>query len=225
MKAKETKKKPASEPEKKEDSRKYRIGRIAALGSYNAPALIQTFGQGTYGEMEIDGALDGLKLLNGDVEKGDIHRLERMLAEQAVSLNTIFTAMARRAWRAEKLQQLEIDMRMALKAQNQCRATIDTLAQIKSPRHTVITKQANISNGPQQVNNTLNQASQPESKTSENSETSQNKLLRHEQAEATYMDTGTASKASGDNPAMAAVDTIHRAKNRAGQSQSIEQRT
>jgi len=211
MKAKETKKKPAPEPEKLEDSRKYKIGKMAALGIYDSPSLIQAFGQSVYGEFELEGALNGLKPLNDEVKKGDFKRLEIMLADQAVSLNTIFTAFARRAWNAGSIPQLEINMRMALKAQNQCRATIDTLAQIKNPRQTVITKQANISNGPQQVNNTLNQVSEPEGKISENSETSQNELLSHEQAENPYMDTGTASKASGDNPPMATVETIHRA--------------
>ena len=223
MKAKETKKKPAPELKKKEESREYMTGQIAAFGLYNAPALIKTFGESVFGKIELEGAENGLKTLKDEVENGDLHSLERMLAEQAVSLNTIFTAFARRAWNTTSLKQIEIDMRMALKAQNQCRATIDTLAQIKNPRHTLITKQANISNGPQQVNNTLNQPGQPESKIAENLETAQNKLLSHAE-ENPYMDTGTARKAGGDDPAMATVDTIHRAKNRSGQSKNIPER-
>jgi len=208
---KAAKKKPVPEPEKLEDSRKYKIGEIAALGTYDSPSLIQAFGQSVYGEFELEGALNGLKPLNDEVKKGDLKRLEILLADQAVSLNTIFTAFARRAWNADRIPQLEINMRMALKAQNQCRATIETLAQIKNPRHTVITKQANISNGPQQVNNTLNQISEQESKIPENSETNQNKLLSHEQAETPYLDSRAALKASGDNPPMATVETVHRA--------------
>ena len=43
--------------------------------------------------------------------------------------------------------------RLALKAQAQCRATIETLTLIKNPT-TVFASQANIAHGPQQVNNT-----------------------------------------------------------------------
>jgi hypothetical protein len=43
-------------------------------------------------------------------------------------------------------------MRLALKAQSQCRATLETLATVKNPP-VLFAKQANIANGPQQVNN------------------------------------------------------------------------
>jgi hypothetical protein len=43
-------------------------------------------------------------------------------------------------------------MRMALKAQAQCRATLETLATIKNPS-VVFARQANIAQGPQQANN------------------------------------------------------------------------
>jgi hypothetical protein len=43
-------------------------------------------------------------------------------------------------------------MRLALKAQSQCRATLETLSAIKNPP-VVFARQANITNGPQQVNN------------------------------------------------------------------------
>lgn len=46
-------------------------------------------------------------------------------------------------------------MRLALKAQGQCRATLETLANLKNPP-VVVARQANIANGPQQVNNTMN---------------------------------------------------------------------
>lgn len=42
---------------------------------------------------------------------------------------------------------------MALKAQAQCRATLETLAEIKNPQPTAFLRQANIAYGPQQVNN------------------------------------------------------------------------
>lgn len=42
---------------------------------------------------------------------------------------------------------------MALKAQAQCRATLEALAEIKNPRPVAFVKQANISGEHQQVNN------------------------------------------------------------------------
>ena len=45
-------------------------------------------------------------------------------------------------------------MRLALKAQSNCRATAETVAFIRNPR-TVFANQANISNGPQQVNDAI----------------------------------------------------------------------
>lgn len=42
-------------------------------------------------------------------------------------------------------------MRLGLKAQDQCRHTLETLAVMKNPP--VFARQANIANGPQQVNN------------------------------------------------------------------------
>jgi hypothetical protein len=44
-------------------------------------------------------------------------------------------------------------MRLALKAQRQCRATIETLVMAKNPAPVTFVKQANVAHGPQQVNN------------------------------------------------------------------------
>lgn len=49
------------------------------------------------------------------------------------------------------VDQIDKFTRLALKAQSQCRATLETLAVIKNPP--VFARQANIANGPQQVNN------------------------------------------------------------------------
>lgn len=87
--------------------------------------------------------------------RGDLAGLEQMLAAQSVSLNSIFIELARRAAlnMGEHLGATESYMRMALKAQAQCRVTVETLAEMKNPHPVAFVKQANISNGPQQVNN------------------------------------------------------------------------
>jgi hypothetical protein len=52
----------------------------------------------------------------------------------------------------EYIKAADTYLRLALKAQSQCRATLETLATIKNPP-IVYARQANIANGPQQINN------------------------------------------------------------------------
>lgn len=199
-------------PKEKQEPRGEMLGRMAALGIGYAAGTVRDYSRFTYGpETHETGVNKGLETIHEGIKSGNIRFLECMLADQAISLNAIFNDLARKAVVNDSFKQLETCLRLALKAQNQSRATIDTLAQIKNPRHTVITKQANISTGPQQVNNTLNQITEPERKISENSETGQNKLLSHEEAERPYMDTRTEGQTSGDNPAMATVEKVNRA--------------
>jgi len=90
------------------------------------------------------------------VQSGDKKFLESMLLSQSVTLNSIFAEMARRAAlnMNGNIQATETYMRMALKAQNQARSTLETLSAIRNPP-IVITKQANITTGNQQVNNVM----------------------------------------------------------------------
>ena len=86
--------------------------------------------------------------------------VEAMLYGQAVTLETIFTSLARRATSQEYLKQFQAYLGLALKAQAQCRATLEALAEIKNPRPVAFVKQANISGGHQQVNNGVQPAQQ-----------------------------------------------------------------
>ncbi|QZA77289.1 hypothetical protein K4H28_13510 [Deefgea tanakiae] len=87
---------------------------------------------------------------------GDLKLAEITLAAQMQTLDSLFNLMTQRALNnigQHNLDTTERYMRMALKAQSQCRATIETLAEVKNPRVAVFANQANISNGAQQVNN------------------------------------------------------------------------
>ena len=74
---------------------------------------------------------------------------------QATTLNALFHSLA--GWALNHVKEggnpayFETCMRLALKAQSQSRATNETLAEIKNPP-VVFTRQANIVNGPQQIN-------------------------------------------------------------------------
>ena len=94
------------------------------------------------------------------VQAGDMQPVEAMLYGQAKTLETIFTSLARRATSQEYLKQFQAYLGMALKAQAQCRATLEALAEIKNPRPVAFVKQANISGGHQQVNNGMQPAQQ-----------------------------------------------------------------
>jgi hypothetical protein len=54
----------------------------------------------------------------------------------------------------DQIPGFDANMRMALRAQSQCRATIETLAAIKNPP-IVYARQANVTTGPQQINNSM----------------------------------------------------------------------
>ena len=88
-----------------------------------------------------------------NVQAGDMRPVEGMLYRQAKTLETMFTSLARRAANNDGLKQFQVNLTLALKAQAQCRATLEALAEIKNPRPVQFVKQANMTTGPQQVNN------------------------------------------------------------------------
>ena len=105
------------------------------------------------GEVDLAKLLEGQREQFKKVQAGDMQPVEAMLYGQAKTLETIFTSLARRATSQEYLKQLQAYLGLALKAQAQCRATLEALAEIKNPRPVAFVKQANISGGHQQVNN------------------------------------------------------------------------
>lgn len=121
--------------------------------SVNAAAVAVEYLKQPFGDEQDMGALvDCLSGSVKDVWAGDMRRAEAMLYGQATALQAIFTNLARRANSQEYLKHMETFMRLALKAQSQCRATLETLATIKAGP-AIFARQANIAHGPQQVNN------------------------------------------------------------------------
>lgn len=118
--------------------------------------LVTRFNQALPKDMlDLTECMNAIKAAVGEVQAGDLRAGEALLTGQAMALNAIFSEMARRAAMnmGEHLGATEAYMRLALKAQNQCRATIETLAAMKNPP-IVFARQANINNGgQQQVNN------------------------------------------------------------------------
>ena len=94
------------------------------------------------------------------VQGGDMSHPEAMLINQAAALQALFVRLAERAVEQSHMPNLEGFMRLALRAQSQCRATLETLAAIKNPP-IVYARQANVTTGPQQINNGTAAPSRP----------------------------------------------------------------
>ena len=86
------------------------------------------------------------------VNNGDLSHAEQMLAAQATALQTLFARLTERAMEQTTMPNIEGFMRLALRAQSQCRATLETLATIKNPP-VIYARQINQTTGPQQINN------------------------------------------------------------------------
>jgi hypothetical protein len=142
---------------------------------------------------------------------------ETLLTSQAFALDAIVMCLARRAqMNMDKyIDATDRSMRLALKAQGQCRATLETLANLKNPP-VVVARQANIANGPQQVNNTVNNADGNfEGNThvparADNLKSEQNELLEDKSHEKERVDFGTSGATVSRDPALATVGDIHR---------------
>jgi len=121
--------------------------------SLNAAVLIGQSSKAIYGEETISNLTDVLdKIVNKVTKENDLSHCEEMLIGQAEALQSIFTALSRKALNQEYLKHYDILLKLALKAQSQCRATIETLATLKNPP-VIFAKQANIAQGHQQINN------------------------------------------------------------------------
>ena len=106
-----------------------------------------------FGETSLNRLVEDLGKQCELASQGDLKRAEAQLAAQAHTLDTVFHSLVRRATTAEYLSQFEAYLRLGLKAQSQCRATLEALALLKNPPPTTFVRQANVAHGPQQVNN------------------------------------------------------------------------
>jgi len=137
---------------------------------------------------------------------GDLSHGERMLFNQAHALQAMFVNLAERAQHQTYLPQIQCLMTLALKAQAQCRATLQTLAEVKSPKSATFVRQANIAHQ-QQVNNGTARPHDLRSRAREAEPPSSNELLedKSHDAQSIGMDTGKTRPASGADPQLATV--------------------
>lgn len=183
------------------------LARVALRPSVRAAITAQAYSK-QFGELELTALVDELASQSSAASKGDMARPEAMLMSQAHTLEAIFHELVRRAGlnMGEYLSAAETYMRLGLKAQSQCRATLETLAAIKNPSPVTFVKQANVAHT-QQVNN----GAVPEASRARESENQPNKLLEQQPNE--WMDSGTAQAPVGADSALATVGTVHGSDN------------
>lgn len=172
----------------------------------------QRFAKGMFSDLvSYEDAMTAMIIKANRVMKGDLTDCETTLAVQAASLDAIYNALSRKAFANlnGNLQAAETCLRLALKAQGQCRATLQTLAEIKNPRPVAFVKQANIAQGHQQINN-----SEP------GSEPARTRKTRTQSSKRTIgdgnhgprLDTRKTRPASGIDPQLETLGTVDRAE-------------
>jgi hypothetical protein len=197
-------------------SRERAIAELALNPVMANASTARTFAKSTYGTIDLTESLSVMREKAERVKAGDLTEAEVTLMAQAVALDAIFTELARRAAlnMGEYMSATETYLRLALKAQSQCRATLETLAEIKNPRAVAFVKQANIAHGAQQVNNGV--STPADTSRTEKSANPSNELsgASHE----LLPDTRTPAHAGAVNPQLETVGAIHGAAHTSGQS-------
>lgn len=181
---------------------------MAVHGMAQNAMTMKAFASPGLGELSITDCCEALEELGAAANGGDLKNAEQMLVAQAAALNAIFNEMARRSGQnmGTHTSAAEMYMRLAFKAQSQCRTTIETLAEMKNPP-VVFARQANITSGPQQVNNGVStQAAKTVSPP--------NELLEDVSNERNGMDAGATRAAGRTDQELATVGAVNRAAKR-----------
>ena len=174
------------------------LAEFQSKSEFLSTAVIESFNVGLGEDFDFQSAMQVLEKTTQQIKSGDLSKIEQMYISQAVALEAIFTKTIRKAGAAEHLPQYQAHMHLALKAQNQSRATLQALVQLKQPSNTQFIKQANIAQGHQQVNNLA-----------EKNITPQNELLEDIHGNS-HLDTGTTTAPKGIDTALEALDKVHR---------------
>lgn len=182
-----------------DDNRSEKLAAMATAGAFTAATMHIYAGAGE--ALGVTELLAAMRKAGDETVAGDMGRFERVLTHQFLTLDALFNNLAQRSGRQDSFKGIEVLMRLALKAQSQARATAETLALMKNPMPYI--RQANIANGPQQVNNGQSATG------AGNFQTEPNKLLEADHGE--RLDFGAQAAAGRGNQALEAVGAVHRA--------------
>lgn len=180
------------------------VAKMAIQADLSGAVAMKNYLEPLYNSQNIDVSSLHLALRAevGRVRAGSLEPVEEMLFSQAHALQAIFSGLAEKAARCTNSDHYEMYLRIALRSQAQCRATLQTLAEVKNPPM-IWAKQANVVNGQQQVNvGTPAPAREAEPK-----------VVKNELFEGSHheerMDPGTPCQAGTGNPAMEAMAAVN----------------
>lgn len=183
------------------ETKSQKIARAVLTPENQSAAVLM--GSRMFGNADINDVASELKRLTAAVHSGDMTRAESMLVAQAHTLDLLFAKLASQALSADYPPDLETYLRLALKAQNQSRATWQTLAELKAPKQIAFVQQANIGNQVQ-----VNNEAQKKPARTRKSRKPQNELLEVEHGE--RLDTRATGAAGRADPAMATLEQLDR---------------
>jgi hypothetical protein len=172
-----------------------------------AATLICAYGQrkGRYA-LDADALVSELKKHEEAVNSGDLSRAEAMLIAQAHALDSLFGTLARAAAVQTCLQRYQTLLQLAFKAQGQCRATLQTLVEVKYPKQTHFVRQQNVA-----VNQQVNNGPSVNSRARGTALNPTNELLEVPSSERLEFD--AASSPSAPDSPLATVDKVDRPQN------------
>ena len=195
--------------------RKKQIAELAYGPEFRALVGGDPFNKSIFPDLDVNDILTTLKESVSEVKAGKMDKVEATLIMQANTLDLVFNSLLQRAAAQEFLNQYEAFMRLALKAQSQCRTTLETLAEIKNPKPTAFIKQQNMAAVQQVNNNTLAHAQGNENMPSELSE-------RREHVE--VLEQGAAKPAIETHSRMEALGEVYRPQESGRQKEVVEER-
>ena len=189
--------------------------RVALTPEYHAAHSIFQLNQITaFRGADITMLANRLDLQTQQLKDGDLGQAESMLASQAYTLDALYHHLLRRAALniGNEFDVVDRLMKLALKAQSQCVATLAKLADIKRP----VIKQTNIAHGHQQVNNVPMQENEKHRAKSKSD--LKNELL--EKTDGERLDFGKAATPIRRDQDVEAVGEVDRSNNDSGQGNS-----
>jgi hypothetical protein len=204
---------------KKEQTDAEALAETALRPCVNGAMTIKGCGRQSFGELDLTALIGELSSQAKLARGGNLERVEETLLTQAHTLDALFNTLTRLSLsNTGNLTVMESCMRLGLKAQSQCRTTLEALAEIKNPKSVAFIRQANLAQGPQQVNNGV------DSSRAGKNEIEQNKLLEGHSGNGEWLDTGKAGAAAGNDPAVASLEALDRAEIRGRQGEGFEER-
>jgi hypothetical protein len=134
-----------------------RIAKLAVSPEMSSQRVVSAAerNKGLDEHLDIQRLMAVLKAESARLSEGKSEDVGPILANQALALQSLFARLTERALSQSHMSNVEAFMRLALRAQSQCRATLETLSSLnKAP--TVFARQANVATN-QQINYSQNQ--------------------------------------------------------------------